>query len=159
MNATHHLIVGRACSGKTRTLQQLIAAEKAAHGPAVAVWGIEPTGPGRMAGLDRTVGADQAAALLTEALAVVAERTARHRDHEPTPNEPRIRIVIDDAEPVLRDTETAHLLHRLAATGRTAAVTTIVAASDMTAATWLPALRRHYVNGEVTICEHPRTEA
>ncbi|MCX5216144.1 type IV secretory system conjugative DNA transfer family protein [Kitasatospora sp. NBC_00240] len=157
MSVTHRLIVGRAGSGKTRTIEQLIAAEKAACGPAVAVWGIEPTGQ-RLAGLDRTVDVDQAAQLLTEALTVVAERTARGRDHEPTAAEPHIRIVIDGAEPVLRDTETAGLLHRLAATGRTAAVTTTLTTFGMTAATWPPALRRHYVHGEVTICEHPRTE-
>ncbi|GAA1108315.1 hypothetical protein [Kitasatospora arboriphila] len=160
MTATHHLIVGRPGSGKTRTLQQLIAAEKLAANGAVTVWGIQGTASGSLAGADRTVGADQAAELLTEALAVVAERTARRREYEPTTAEPRIKLVIDDAEPVLRDTKAAELLHRLVVTGRTAAVETIVAASDMTAATWPADLRRHYTAGQVTICDpRPRTEA
>ncbi|WP_033821000.1 hypothetical protein [Kitasatospora sp. MBT63] len=153
-----HLVTGRPGSGKTLTIEQLIAAEKLASGPTIAVWGIEPTCPGRLAGLDRTVGADQAVQLLTEAAAVIAERLGRGREHEPTEAEPRIKVVIDGAEPILRDTEAAHLLKTLALTGRKAAVETVLAVTDTTLDSWPIGLRRQYRPGTVTeLSPHPHT--
>ncbi|GAA1233975.1 hypothetical protein GCM10009665_25320 [Kitasatospora nipponensis] len=149
-----HLIVGPTGSGKkSHTIEELIAAEKRACGPTVAIWGIEPGGS-RLAGLDRTVGADQAVQLLTEAAAIAAERLGRGREHEPTAAEPRIRIVIDGAEPVLCQDEAAHLLKVLALTGRKGSVETVLAVSDSSLQSWPYGLR----HGPVTeLHRRPRT--
>jgi ABC-type glutathione transport system ATPase component len=155
-----HLIVGPSGSGKSFTIEQLIAAEKLAADNTVTIWGIQGTASGSLAGADRTVGADQATQLLTEVLTVIDERTACGRVHEPTAAEPRIKLVIDDAEPVLRDYQAAGLLRRLAVTARAAAVETVVAVSDLAPDSWPFGLRGHYTAGQVTICDRrPRTNA
>ncbi|MGW2255494.1 hypothetical protein ACWCXH_35790 [Kitasatospora sp. NPDC001660] len=152
-----HLIVGPNGSGKTRTIEQLIAAEKLAAGPGVAVWGIERRG--RLSGADRTVTGDQAVQLLAEAAAIAGQRLGRGREHEPTTAEPRIQVVIDGAEPVLRDTEAAGLLQFLATVGRKTGVETVLAVCDTSLDIWPITLRRRFYDGAVTqLTSRPHTE-
>ncbi|MFD9061433.1 hypothetical protein ACFVZ3_07945 [Kitasatospora purpeofusca] len=154
-----HLIVGRPGSGRTRTVEQLIATEKLTSGPTVTVWGIEPTRPGRLRGPDRTADADQAVQLLTEAAAIAGRRLGNGsgREYEPTAAEPRIQVVIDGAEPLLRDTEAAGLLQFLVVVGRTTGVETVLAVTDTGLDTWPIALRRRFHDGAVTQLTDPRT--
>ncbi|GAA2121440.1 hypothetical protein GCM10009759_71160 [Kitasatospora saccharophila] len=151
MPATH-LITGRLGSGKTRTIEQLIATEKLTHGPAVTVWGIETAAPGRLTGLDRTADADQAVQLLTKASALAGRRFAHahQREYEPSAAEPRLLLVIDDAEPLLADTEAAGLLQFLAVIGRKSGVETVLAATDTRLNVWPPALLRRFTSDIVT---------
>ncbi|MEU3495369.1 hypothetical protein ABZ747_18010 [Kitasatospora cineracea] len=153
MPATH-LIVGPNGSGKTRTIEQLIAAEKLTHGPAVTVWGIETATPGRLAGLDRTADTDQAVQLLTEAAALAGRRFAHTHDqqraYEPSAAQPRIQIVVDGTEPLLTDPEATGLLQFLAVVGRKSGIETVLTVTDTRPDTWPPALHRRFHNGPVT---------
>ncbi|MFF2080612.1 ATP-binding protein [Kitasatospora sp. NPDC058162] len=146
-----HLIVGPTGSGKSHALQQLIA--QAATDPATTTWAITPRS--ELATADRRATPDGAEQMLADALALVDQRNAylrdaRQRTHQPTQAEPRIRLLIDEAEHLLRRETTAEQLYRLVTTGRPAAVETVVAVSDLRLETWPLALRDHYVAGTVT---------
>ncbi|MFJ9447143.1 ATP-binding protein [Kitasatospora sp. NPDC101235] len=146
-----HLIVGPTGSGKSHTLQQLIA--QAATDPATTTWAITPRS--ELTAADRHTTPDGAEQMLTHALAIVDQRNAtlrdaRQRAHQPTPTAPRIRLLIDEAEHLLRHEPLAEQLHRLVTTGRPAAVETVVAVSDLRLNLWPLDLRDHYLAGTVT---------
>ncbi|MER8103861.1 type IV secretory system conjugative DNA transfer family protein [Kitasatospora sp. NPDC094016] len=146
-----HLIVGPTGSGKTRHLRQLIA--EAATDPATTTWAIDPRG--ELTTADRRATLDDAEQMLALALAVVDQRTTaphntRQHAHQPTADEPRIRLLIDEAEHLLRRETTAEQLYTLVTTGRPAAIETVIAVNDLRLSTWPLDLRDHYLAGTVT---------
>jgi hypothetical protein len=148
-----HLILGRTGTGKTHQLQQLI--DQAASDPAIATWVIEPAGRNGLTGADRHATTDTAEQLLTDALAIIDQRHVKQ--HIPTEAEPRIRVLIDAAEHLLRhQTSAADLLYRVVVTGRAAAVDTAVTASEMYLDVWPYELRNHYLRGDLTVLGHPQ---
>ena len=137
---TTHLILGPNGSGKTRRLQQLIA--QAAADPATTTWVIDPRG--ELTAADRHTTSDGAEQLLADLLAEVDKRHARPSDHQPTQAEPRIRLLVDEAEQLLRRAPLAEQLYRLTVTGRSAGVDTVLAAATTRLDVWPLALRAHY---------------
>ncbi|MEU4301937.1 AAA family ATPase [Kitasatospora aureofaciens] len=153
-----HLIVGPTGSGKSYRLQQLIA--QAATEEATTTWAITPRS--ELAAADRRATPDGAEQMLNHALAIVDQRNAalrdaRQRTHQPTAAEPRIRLLIDEAEHLLRRETAAEQLYSLVTTGRPAAVETVVAVADLRLSTWPLALRDHYLAGTVTSLRGNRT--
>ncbi|MEU3564141.1 hypothetical protein [Kitasatospora sp. NPDC006786] len=146
---TNRLIIGRTGSGKTHRLQELIDAHAA--DPTTTVWAITPTP--ELAGADRHTDPDGAEQLLTELLAEVDRRHARGHEHTPTQAEPHIRLIVDRVELVheqLGDAKFGHLLHRLAVTGRKAAVDTVLTASTTHLDAWPDGVRQHFDQPERT---------
>ncbi|MET9402108.1 hypothetical protein [Kitasatospora sp. NPDC002965] len=141
---TNRLIIGSTGSGKTRGLQLLIDVHAA--DPTTAVWAITPTP--ELAGADRHVTPDGAEQLLTELLAEADKRLARGHEHTPTPDEPRIRLVVDQVDHIHEQLGSSaplgHLLRRLVVTGRRAAVDTVLTASTTHLDTWPDGLRQHF---------------
>ncbi|MFB7672235.1 hypothetical protein ACFC26_12545 [Kitasatospora purpeofusca] len=138
------LLVGPTGSGKTHRLQHLAAAHAA--DPAATTWAIDPHA--ELVGADRRTDFDGAAQMLADALALIDERTGRSEEHIPTAAEPRVLILIDDADDLMaRHEPTCGQLHRLATTGRRAAVHTALTAQSTTLQAWrLAELRDHYLN-------------
>ncbi|MFD9685155.1 ATP-binding protein [Kitasatospora sp. NPDC059146] len=153
-----HLIVGPTGSGKSRHLQELIT--QPATGPATTTWAITPRS--ELAAADRRATPDGAEQMLDHALTIVDQRNARLRDarqraHQPTQAEPRVRLLIDEAEHLLRRETTAEQLYRLVTTGRPAAVETVIAVADLRLSTWPYGLRDHCLAGTVTLLRGART--
>ncbi|MER8188200.1 AAA family ATPase [Kitasatospora sp. NPDC094015] len=153
---THtHLVLGRAGSGKTRTLQQLIT-ENAAD-PIVTTWAIEPARRNNLTAADRHTTTESAEQLLDQALDLLAQRrdacTATGRTaHTPTAAEPRVLLLIDEAEHLLRQARPVEQLHELVVTGRALAVETAVATSHLFLDVWPLDLRECYLAGDLTLC-------
>ncbi|MFJ2191583.1 AAA family ATPase [Kitasatospora sp. NPDC087861] len=156
-----HLIIGTTGSGKSHTLQQLIT--QAADDPATTTWAITPRS--ELDAADRHTTPDGAQQMLNHALAIVDQRNTALRDarqlneaepptHQPTRTEPRIRLLIDEAEHLLRRRPLTEQLYRLAITGRAAAVETVIAVSDLRL---LLDLRERYLAGTVTQLQDIRT--
>ncbi|MCC9312075.1 type IV secretory system conjugative DNA transfer family protein [Kitasatospora sp. RB6PN24] len=131
------LIVGTTGSGKTYRLRQL-AAQHAAD-PTVTVWAISPYN--ELTDTDHHTSPDGAERMLAAALALVEQRRTHGPEHQPTPHEPHLRILVDEVEQVLRQPEAGRMLLQLALTGRPAAVDTVLTASTHRLDLWPLALR------------------
>ncbi|MER6364457.1 AAA family ATPase [Kitasatospora sp. NPDC001527] len=138
------LLVGPTGSGKTHRLQHLAAAYAA--DPTAVIWAIDPHT--QLVGADRRTGHDGAAQMLADALALVDARAARSDEHTPTEAEPRVLLLIDEADELMAQQKpTVEQLLRLVATGRRFAVGTALAVRDTTLQTWQWAdLRDHYLS-------------
>ncbi len=150
-----HLVLGRSGSGKTRTLQRLIT--EAAADPAVTTWAIEPARRDALSAADRHATTESAEQLLDQALGLLAQRrdaciATGSNAHTPTAAEPRVLLLIDEAEYLLRQTRAAEQLHELVVTGRVLAVDIALAASHLFLDVWPFGLRDHFLlAGDLTV--------
>ncbi len=138
------LLVGPNGSGKSHRFQQLIAMHAA--DPTSTTWAVDPHH--ELTAADRHTTPDGAEQFLTDALALVEQRNSRGREHTATEAEPRVLLLVDEAEQLLRQQPLADLLHRLAVTGRKAGVETALAVRDTTLQVWPLGLRQQYLTPE-----------
>ncbi|MFF7459118.1 type IV secretory system conjugative DNA transfer family protein [Kitasatospora sp. NPDC008115] len=149
-----HLVVGTTGSGKTHTLQQLAA--RATTDPTATTWAIEPRRDGLTTTADRCADFDGAEQMLDQVLDLARQRAAAcvatgSTAHTPTEDQPRILLLIDEADHLLCRPRPAEQLQELIATGRALAIETAVAASTLRLDVWPLDLRDQLLAGDITV--------
>ncbi|MFE4398724.1 MULTISPECIES: ATP-binding protein [Streptomycetaceae] len=148
-----HLLVGTAGSGKTHTLQRL--ADRAAADPTATAWAIEPRRDSLTA-VDRHADFDGAEQMLDQVLDLARRRTAAcvaagSTAHTPTEDQPRVLLLIDAADQLLRRRRVAEQLQELVVTGRDLAIETAVATRNLRLDVWPLGLRDRLLAGDLTV--------
>ncbi|MFE2174399.1 ATP-binding protein [Kitasatospora sp. NPDC059462] len=150
-----HLLVGTTGSGKTYTLQQLAA--RAATDPTTTVWAIEPAHHATLtATADRCADFDGAEQMLDQVLDLARRRAAAcvaagSTAHTPAEEQPRVLLLIDEADNLLRRPRVAEQLQELVVTGRALAIETAVAANHLRLDVWPLGLRDQLLAGDLTV--------
>ncbi|MFE7194023.1 AAA family ATPase [Kitasatospora sp. NPDC057541] len=150
-----HLLVGTTGSGKTHTLQRLAA--RAAADPTATTWAIEPAHHATLTTpADRCADFDGAERLLDQLLDLARERAAAcvaagSTTHTPTGDQPRVLLLIDAADHLLRRPRVGEQLQDLVVTGRALAIETAIAANHLRLDVWPLGLRDQLLAGDITV--------
>ncbi|WP_404870980.1 ATP-binding protein (plasmid) [Kitasatospora griseola] len=160
-----HLLVGTTGSGKTHTLQQLI--DQATTDSTVTTWAIEPARRGNLTAADRHTTTETAEQLLDQVLDLARQRATAcqqqgHTAHTPTEDQPRVLLLIDEADHLLRrQPARARQLEEIAATTRPLGIETAVATNSVLLDVWPLGLREQLLAGDITVHGTPdrNTEA
>ncbi|MFF4384448.1 ATP-binding protein [Kitasatospora sp. NPDC001547] len=150
-----HLLVGTTGSGKTHTLQQLAA--RAAADPTATTWVIEPAHHASLTTIaDRYADFDGAEQMLDQLLDLAHQRATacQQQDraaHTPSEDQPRVLLLIDEADHLLRQPQVGEQLQELVVTGRALAIETAVAANHLRLDVWPLGLRDQLLSGDITV--------
>ncbi|MEE1821223.1 ATP-binding protein [Streptomyces sp. BE20] len=147
-----HLLLGTTGSGKTHTLQRLAA------DPTTTTRAIEPARHATLTTVaDLCADFDDAEQILDQVLDLARRRAQAcvatgSEAHTPTEDQPRILLLIGEADHLLRrQPGLADRLQEIVTTGRPLAIETAVAASNLFLDVWPLDLRAQLLAGDITI--------